>query len=76
MITIKINKKAIAEKQFIKYLGVIIDSSLSWKYQISNISKMISRAIGIMYKLRPYLPINVMKNVYYSLCILPYCICN
>ena len=66
-ITIKINKNAIDEKQFIKYLGVIIDSSLSWKYQISNISKKISRAIGIMYTLRPFLPINVVKNVYYSL---------
>ena len=33
-ITIKINKKAINEKEFIKYLGVLIDPSLSWKYQI------------------------------------------
>ena len=38
-ITIKINKKAIKEKEFIKYLGVFIDSTLSWKHQISNISK-------------------------------------
>ena len=67
LITIKINKKAIVEKQFIKYLGVIIDSSLSWKYHISNISKKISRAIGIMYKLSPYLHLNGLKNVYYSL---------
>ena len=48
-----------------KYLGVLIDSTLSWIYQISNISKKISRAIGIMYKLRPFLPLEVMKNVYY-----------
>ena len=41
-ITIKINKKAIKEKEFIKYLGVFIDSTLSWKHQISNISKKIS----------------------------------
>ena len=65
--TIKINKKAINEKDYVKYLGVLIDSTLSWKDQISNISKKISRAIGIMYKLRPFLPLNVMKNVYYSL---------
>ena len=31
-ITIKINKKATNEKEYIKYLGVLIDSSLSWKY--------------------------------------------
>ena len=66
-VTIKINKKAISEKDFIKYLGVLVDSSLSWKYQISNLTKKISRAIGIMYKLRPFLPLKVMQNVYYSL---------
>ena len=37
-ITIKINKKAIKEKESIKYLGVLIDSTLSWKH-ILNISK-------------------------------------
>ena len=62
-----INKIAIEDKHSIKYLGVLVDSSLSWKDQISNITKKISRAIGILYKLRPFLPINVMKNIYYSL---------
>ena len=66
-ITIKMNKKAIKEKEFIKYLGVFIDSTLSWKHQISNISKKISQSICIMYKLRPFLPLKVMRNVYYSL---------
>ena len=31
--TIKINKKAIQEKECIKYLGVLIDQTLSWKHQ-------------------------------------------
>ena len=66
-ITIKIINKAIHEKEFIKYLGVFIDSTLSWKHQISNISKKLLQAIGIMYKLRPFSPLQVMKNVYYSL---------
>ena len=64
-ITIKINNKAI--KEYIKYLGVLIDSTLSWKHHVSNISKKISRSIVIMYKLRPFLPLKVLKNVYYSL---------
>ena len=66
-VTIKINKKAINEKESIKYLSVIIDSSLSWKHHIINLTKRISRTIGIMYKLRPFPPVNVMKNIYYSL---------
>ena len=63
-ITIKINKKAIKEQCFIKYLGILIDSKLSWKHHVSKISKTISRSLGIMYKL---LPLKIMKNVYYSL---------
>ena len=66
-VTITINKKAINEKEAIKYLGVLVDSSLSWKHQISNLNKKISRSIGIMYKLRPFLTLNVMNNVYCSL---------
>ena len=50
-ITIKINKIAWSQKTHLKYLGIIIDPTLSWKQQIKNISCKISRAIGIMYKL-------------------------
>ena len=66
-VTIKINNTAINEKEYIKYLSVLVDSSLKWKHHISTLAKKISRAIGIMYKLRPFLPLNVMKNVYYGL---------
>ena len=46
-VTIKIHKKAITEKQSIKYLG--------------------SRSLGIMYKLRPFVNLKIMKNVYHAL---------
>ena len=36
-ITIKINNKVIDQKEYIKYLGVLMDSTLSWKFHISNI---------------------------------------
>ena len=49
-ITLKIQKTTISQKKNIKYLGVIIDSTLTWKQQIKNILCKISRAIGIMYK--------------------------
>ena len=66
-VTIKINNTDINEIEYMEYLGVLVDSSLNWKHHISTLAKKISRAIGIMYKLRPFLPLNVMKNVYYSL---------
>ena len=49
----------------VKYLGILIDSTLSWKSQISP--KNISHSIGIMYKLRPFVNVNTMKSVYYSI---------
>ena len=66
-ITIKINNKAIVEKECIKYLGVLIDSTLSWNHHISNVSKKVSRSLGVMYKLRTFVPLSVMKSVYHSL---------
>ena len=66
-VTIKINKKAICEKKSIKYLGVLIDSTLSWKDHVFYLSKKLSRAVGILYKLRPFVNTKIMKNVYYAL---------
>ena len=65
-ITIKIHK-ATKEQCFIKYLGVLIDSKLTWKHHVSKISKTVSRSLGIMYKLLPFLPLRIMRNVYCSL---------
>ena len=66
-VTIKINKKAISEKKSIKYLGVLIDSTLSWKEHVLHLSKKLSRSVGILYKLRPFVTTKIMKNIYYAL---------
>ena len=66
-VTLKMNKKAIVQKDHIKYLGVIMDCHLNWKHHILNVSKKISRSIGVMYKLREFLNMNMLKNIYYSL---------
>ena len=66
-ITLKSNKKAIIEKNSIKYLGVMIDSTLTWHSQVDNISKKNSRAIGLLYKIRPFVDKRVMKTLYYAL---------
>ena len=66
-VTIVIKKKAIAEKSAIKYLGVTIDSTLSWNDHILNISKKISRDIGVMFKIIPFVNTAILKNLYYAL---------
>ena len=66
-ITLKIQKKAISEKSHVKYLGIKIDASLTWQNHIDCISKNISRATGIMYKIRPFVNKKTMIMLYYSL---------
>ena len=38
-VTLVMNKKAIAQKDNVKYLGVLIDQHLRWNHHVSNISK-------------------------------------
>ena len=54
-----------------KFLGVLIDENLSWKPHIHKISCLISRNIGILYKLKHIFPRHILLSLYNSL-ILPH----
>ena len=58
-------------KQKIKYLGVLLDETMSFNHHISYICTRIARNNGIISKLRHYLTLLQMKQIYYSL-IYPY----
>ena len=51
----------------IKYLGIMIDSHLNWKSQVSYISKEIKRNIGILSKIRHFVNLKTLSMLYYSL---------
>ena len=61
----------LVHKNHIKYLRVMIDDCVLWKYHISYICSQISRNIGIISKLRHCLSIKQLKQIYYNL-IYPY----
>ena len=66
-VTILINRQAIEQKDYVKYSGVQIDSKLTFKHHIAAISKKISRAVGRMYKLRPFVDKKLLKLIYCTL---------
>ena len=66
-ITILINNKAIDEDKYMKYLGVTLDSQLSFKFHIDELTKKISRGICLSYKLRPFVTTKILTNVYYAI---------
>ena len=61
------NRQAIAQKEYVKYLGVLIDSKLTFQFHITGVTKKVSRAIGLMYKLRHCVCKKIIISIYYSL---------
>ena len=66
-VTILINREAIQQTDHVKYLGVMIDSQLSFKQHIENIVKKVSRITGLMYRIRGCVDNNTLYMIYYSL---------
>ena len=54
-----------------KFLGITIDENLTWKSQINDIYKVCSRNIGVLNKVKHFLPKQSLYQLYCSL-ILPY----
>ena len=54
-------------KNSIKYLGIMIDSHLNWKSQVNYTSMKIKRNIGFLSKIRHYVNLKTLINLYYSL---------
>ena len=60
------------ERVFVtKFLGVIIDENLTWKNHIDGVTKTISRNIGVINKLKYFVPERVLHTLYCTL-VLPY----
>ena len=66
-ITLKFGKKKISQKTCIKFLGVLLDSHLSWKSHITELSKKLSRTVGLFYKVRHYAPLERLKLLHHGI---------
>ena len=49
------------------FLGVVLDEHLTWLPRINNVTRKISKSIGIIYKASFCLPQQALKTLYYSL---------
>ena len=65
-ITIKLNSSILQVSNNINYLGVIIDSKLLFKEHILKLKSKLSRAVGIMCKLKHIVPLRILIRLYYA----------
>ena len=61
-----INKVNIERVNEAKFLGVILNEKLSWTAHISALKSKMSRYVGIMYRIKPFLPLKVRVQIYHS----------
>ena len=53
----------------VTYLGLIFDCNLNWRPYLHELSKRISRGIGVLSKIRRFVNRNILHQLYYSLFI-------
>ena len=51
----------------VNYLGVLIDSSLTWRPHINELAKKLNRSAAIIAKLQHFVPLKTLKGIYFSL---------
>ena len=64
---IEINNTSLLHVDHYKFLGIFIDSTLSWDTHINYISIKLSKTIGLMSKLKTFFPKHILLNIYNSL---------
>ena len=55
----------------IKYLGISLDSSMTWDVHVSTVVSKISRVIGCIRRIKQWISYKMLKNLYFAM-ILPY----
>lgn len=61
-----INKTQINRERKMKFLGVILDETLTWKSHIDLIQSKVAKSLGILYKAKFLLNQKRLKNIYFS----------
>ena len=64
---IKIEGRKLLPSKFVKYLGIYIDPYLKWNHHIDVIAPKLSRACGMLMKIRHFVPPSTLLSIYYGI---------
>jgi len=65
-INIEPDNKMILQTNFVKFLGITIDNTLSWKQHIDTITPKLNKASYLIRRSKLYLSNDAIKMVYYA----------
>ncbi len=66
-INIKFGRENISRSKYVKFLGILLDEHLTWKYHVTELHKKLTRTSKIFFKIRHYIPLQPLISLYNSL---------
>ena len=63
---IKLYGKRLYPTEIVKYLGVKIDTNLSWQYHVNNLSIKLNSAKALLFKMRKYVSLKILRSLYFA----------
>ena len=64
---IKLHGKRSFFREYVNYLGVLIDKNLNWSYHQEKLATNLRQTNGVLSKIRYYLPKDLRRNIYFAL---------
>ena len=61
------NRKELYPSQSVRYLGIKIDQNLNWKDHINDIAVKLNRANALLFKIRNFVNITILKTIYFAI---------
>jgi hypothetical protein len=62
---VSFSNKKITTTQSIKFLGLTIDGSLTWKYHISELTSRLNKACYAIRSIRPFMSLDILRSTYF-----------
>ena len=63
---IKLSGKRLYPTESVKYLGVKIDTNLSWQY-VNDLSVKLNKANALLFKMRKYVSFKILRSIYFAI---------
>ena len=64
---IKLCGKGLYPTESIKYLGVKIDTNLTWQHHVNDFSFKLNRAKALLFKIRKYVIPKILRSIYFAI---------
>ena len=64
---IKLCGKRLYPTESVKYLGVKIDTNLTWQHHVNDLSIKLNRANALLFKIRKYVSFKILKSTYFAI---------